>query len=182
MRASGRRIKSLLLSGLATLAGLLRSRCTPEILGHTANVWTALPARIEVVERGMVLAPMNGLSFMYRLFADLAMLFWFFLRPRRTLATENLFLRKQPARYQERGVKPRRPDAETRISLLVVSRCFDWRNALVNVSPQTFVRCYRQGSRLISRWKPRPERPASDLPAPVRLGRDGARLTQHEYD
>ena len=141
--------------------------CAPQILDPNNNVRTALPARIEVFERGMILAAMNGLGFIYRLFADLATLFWLFLRPRRTLAAENLFLRKQLALYQERGVKPRRPDAATRVSLVLLSRCFDWRNALVSVTPQTLVRWHRQGFRLFWRWKSRPGRPA--IPTELRV-------------
>ena len=38
--------------------------------------------------------------------------------PSRTLIAENLFLRRQLALYKERGLKPRRIDAATRISLV----------------------------------------------------------------
>ncbi len=141
--------------------------CAPQLLDPTNNVRTALPAHIDVTERGMILASMNGLSFIYRLLADLATLFWLFLRPRRRLAAENLFLRKQLTLYQARGVKPRRPDAATRISLVLLSRCFDWRNALVNVTPQTLVRCHRQGFRLFWRWKSKTGRPA--IPTELRV-------------
>ena len=56
---------------------------------------------------------------------------------RDTLLAENLFLRRQLVLYKERGIKPRRVDAATRVSLAVLSRLFDWRNALVVVRPQT---------------------------------------------
>lgn len=49
------------------------------------------------------------------------------LRPTRIVAAENLFLRRQLAMYVERGVKPRRPDVGTRVSLALLSRLFDWR-------------------------------------------------------
>jgi len=39
------------------------------------------------------------------------------------LRAENLFLRRQLALYLERGVKPRRIDAGTRISLALLSSC-----------------------------------------------------------
>jgi hypothetical protein len=54
-----------------------------------------------------------------------------------SLAAEILFLRKQLAFYQERKVKPRRFDNAARLSLLLFSRFFDWRSALINVTPET---------------------------------------------
>ena len=49
------------------------------------------------------------------------------LRSRTSLAAENLFLRKQFAFYQERKVKPRRADNPTRLTLVLLSRWFNWR-------------------------------------------------------
>jgi putative transposase len=43
-------------------------------------------------------------------------------RPSRLLVAENLFLRRQLALYKERGVKPQRMDAATRVSLAILSR------------------------------------------------------------
>ena len=63
-------------------------------------------------------------------------------RPRRALAAENLFLRRQLALYKERGVKPRRPDAATQVSLAFLSRLFDWRSALAVVRPETLYPAY----------------------------------------
>ena len=80
-----------------------------------------------------------------RLLADLAGLVVFSLRRRRSVAAENLFLRRQLALYQERGVRPRRIDAATRVSLAVLSRLFDWRDALVVVRPETLIRWHRAG-------------------------------------
>ena len=57
-----------------------------------------------------------------------------------TLRAETLFLRRQLAVYQEPGVKPRRPDVATRLSLALWSRLFDWRASLVVVRPETLVR------------------------------------------
>jgi len=64
----------------------------------------------------------------------LADVLWFAivaLRPTRVVAAENLFLRRQLAMYVERGVKPRRPDAATRVSLALLSKLFDWRPSLI---------------------------------------------------
>jgi transposase InsO family protein len=77
-----------------------------------------------------------------------------------TLRAEILFLRRQLALYQERGVKPRRPDVATRLSLALWSRLFDWRASLVVVRPETLVRWHRAGFRLLWRLKSRPGRPA----------------------
>jgi transposase InsO family protein len=68
-------------------------------------------------------------------------------------------LRRQLATYQERGVKPRRPDPPSRWLLGLLSRWFDCRNALVGVRPETLFRRQRQGFRLLWRWKSRPGRP-----------------------
>jgi putative transposase len=56
------------------------------------------------------------------------------------LEAENLFLRGQLALYQERGVKPRRIDAATRVTLTLLSRWFDWRSALLVVRPDPLIR------------------------------------------
>jgi len=81
------------------------------------------------------------------------------LRLRPTLAAENLFLRKQLALYQERHVKPRRATNATRLVLVWLGHWFDWRTALVIVTPQTFTRWHHQGFQLFWRWKSRRGRP-----------------------
>ncbi len=74
-----------------------------------------------------------------RMFADLVDLVVLLLAPRRSIAAENLFLRRQLALYLERGAKPRRVDAATRVSPAELSRRFDWRDALVVVRPETLI-------------------------------------------
>ena len=44
------------------------------------------------------------------------------LRSRRSLTAENLFLRRQLALCQERGIKPRRIDPATRVNLAVLAK------------------------------------------------------------
>jgi transposase InsO family protein len=100
-----------------------------------------------------------------QLLADLAGLLVLSVRPRRSVEAENLFLRRELALYQERGVKPRRVDAATRVSLTLLSRLFDWRDALVVVRPETLIRWHRAGWRLFWRCKSRPGRP----PIPLEL-------------
>ena len=94
-----------------------------------------------------------------RLLADLAGLVALSLRSRRSVEAENLFLRRQLALFQERGIRPRRVDAATRVSLASLSRLFEWRDALVVVRPETLVRWHRAGWRLFWRVKSRPGRP-----------------------
>ncbi len=84
-------------------------------------------------------------------------------RPRTVLAAENLFLRKQLAFYQERKVIPRRFDNVTRFILVLLSHGFAWKDALVNVTPKTFIGWHRVGFRLFWRWKSRPGRPRIPL-------------------
>src|SRR5450631_2882157 len=80
-------------------------------------------------------------------------------RSNRSIKAENLFLRRQLGLYIERGVKPRRIDPVTRISLTALSRLFSWRDALVVVRPETLIRWHRAGWRLFWRLKSRPGRP-----------------------
>src|SRR5450631_66333 len=84
---------------------------------------------------------------------DLMELVLLVARSHSTLAAENLFLRKQLALFQERKVKPRRADDSTRWMMATLSRVFAWRDALVNVKPDTLIRWQRRGFRLFWRWK-----------------------------
>jgi hypothetical protein len=83
-----------------------------------------------------------------RILGDLVHFLYFGLRSRASLAAENLFLRKQLAFYQERKVKPRRADNPTRLTLVLLSRWFNWRGALTVVRPTTFIAWHRKGFRL----------------------------------
>src|SRR5271169_218768 len=88
-------------------------------------------------------------------------------RSTRSINAENLFLRRQLALYIERGVKPRRIDSVTRIVLVILSRFFHWRDALIVVRPRTLIRWHRAGWKLFWRLKSRPGRP----PIPLELQR-----------
>ena len=94
-----------------------------------------------------------------RIASDLISWFALLLRPRKSLEAEILFLRRQLSLYVERGVKARRIDVATRASLVLVSRLFEWRSALVVVRPETLIRWHRAGFRLFWRWRSRPGRP-----------------------
>ena len=100
-----------------------------------------------------------------RLLTDLSALTVLTLRRRRAAAAEILVLRRQIALYKERGVKPRRIDAVTRISLALLSRFFNWRDTLVVVRPETMIRWHRAGWKLFWRLKSRAGQP----PIPLKI-------------
>jgi hypothetical protein len=88
------------------------------------------------------------------------------LCPSRSLAAEVLFLRRQLALYKERGIKPQRIDPATRISLALLAKLFNWRDALIVVRAETLIRWHRAGFRLFWRYKSRSGRPP--IPAELR--------------
>jgi putative transposase len=94
-----------------------------------------------------------------RLLTDLIALSAFAFRRRQAMGAEILVLRRQIALYKEREIKPRRIDAVTRISLALLSRFFNWRDALVVVRPETMIRWHRAGWKLFWGLKSRPGRP-----------------------
>ena len=103
---------------------------------------------------------------------------WLMLMARSTesVRAENLLLRRQLALFLERGVRPRRVDAATRVSLAALARLFDWRNALVVVRPATMIGWHRAGWRLFWRLKSRSGRP----PIPEELRRLIRRMGEGE--
>jgi putative transposase len=96
------------------------------------------------------------------------------MRPRQSLEAEILFLRRQLGQYVERGAKPRRLDPVTRVRLALLSRFFDWRNALVVVRPETLIRWHRAGWRLFWRLRSRPGRPPIPKPVQALIRRMGS--------
>jgi putative transposase len=100
------------------------------------------------------------------LLSDSFRLFLLLLRSSTAIRAENLVLRKQLAQYIERGVRPRRIDAVARISLALLTRLFDWQNAVVIVRPKTIIRWHRTGWRLFWRFKCKRGRPP--IPAELR--------------
>jgi len=76
-------------------------------------------------------------------------------RSRAALGAEVLFLRKQLAYYQEREIRPRRLTDAGRLSLVLWSRFFDWKESLAVVTTETFIRWHRKGFKFYWRWKSR---------------------------
>ena len=91
-----------------------------------------------------------------RLIADLCQLARLALKSRAALAAEYLFLRKQLALYQERKAKRSPTSIAIRWTMTGLGEFFAWRDALVIVKPDTFVRWHREAFRLFWRWKSRP--------------------------
>src|ERR1022692_1986986 len=87
-------------------------------------------------------------------------------RSRTAVAAEVLFLRKQLAYYQDHQIRPRRLTDAARLSLVLWSQLFEWKEALIVVTPRTFVRWHRKAFKLYWRWKSRGGRPA--LPKDIR--------------
>jgi hypothetical protein len=112
----------------------------------------------------------HSLGSFVRLAGDLALDGLSFLRAiirsRSVLSAEILFLRKQLAFYQEHQIRPRRLSDSARYSLVLWSRFFDWREALVIVKPETLIGWHRKGFNLFWKWKCRVGRPR--LPGNIR--------------
>jgi putative transposase len=80
-------------------------------------------------------------------------------RSQASLAAEILFLHKQLAFYQERKIRPHRFDDAARLSMLFLSKLFDWESTLINVKPDTLIGWHRKAFQLFWRWKSRGGRP-----------------------
>jgi putative transposase len=106
-------------------------------------------------------------SMLLKLIVDAVCYLGLCLCPHPKLAAEVLFLHKQLALYEERQVKPRRATDATRIVMVWLSHCFNWRPALRIVKPETLTRWHRQGFRLFWRRKSKPGRPR--IPTELRL-------------
>jgi putative transposase len=114
--------------------------------------------------------PSSALKGLAATASDLSVEFLRFLRAaarsRGSLVAENLFLRKQLAFYREHEVKPRRLTDAARIAMVFCSLCFNWKQALTIVQPETLIRWHRRGFKLFWRWKSKPGRPR--LPRNIR--------------
>src|SRR5271157_265807 len=91
--------------------------------------------------------------------ADLFRFLVLSLRSESSLAAENLFLRKQLGFYQERKIRPRRTSHPAQVTLILLSRWFNWRSALTVVTPKTFIGWPRKRSQLFWRNKCQAGRP-----------------------
>jgi putative transposase len=68
-------------------------------------------------------------------------------------------MRKQLALYRERQVKPRGASDRMRQGLVLLARCFAWREALSSLDPATLLRWHRQGFRRLRRKRSLLRRP-----------------------
>src|SRR6266446_5281893 len=90
-----------------------------------------------------------------RLIEDAFLWLVLLFRSTESVHAENLFLHRQLALFMERGIRPRRVDSATRVSLAILAKLFKWRGALVVVQPATMIRWHRAGWRLLWRLKSR---------------------------
>ena len=89
---------------------------------------------------------MPAASIVPQLIADFVVYLGLLVRRRKAIAApESLFFVGSSHSYQERKVDPRRIDPATRITLALLSRFFNWRDALMVVHPKTLIRWHRAG-------------------------------------
>src|SRR5450759_5326392 len=67
------------------------------------------------------------------------------VRSRTAVAAEVVFLRKQLAYYQDHQIRPRRLTDAARLSLVLWSQLFEWKEALIVVTPRTLCLLASQG-------------------------------------
>jgi hypothetical protein len=105
-----------------------------------------------------------------RLPADLVALVALAFRLQRTSADEIPVRRRQLPLYKGLGIRPRRIDAASRISQVLLFRLRDWRSCLTIVRPAVVIGWQRAGWRLRGRYKSRPGplRIAVQLRQPIR--------------
>ena len=85
------------------------------------------------------------------------------------MSAEVRFLRKQLAFYREHQVQPRKLTDAARFSLVLWSRLFNWRAALMIVKPETLIGWHRKGFKLFWRWESRLGRPRIPENTPLLL-------------
>lgn len=89
------------------------------------------------------------------LIQSICLLLQTFLRPRLSLAAENLALRQQLAAYHHSRPQPKLRQHD-RLFWVVLSRLWPgWQSALLIVQPATVVHWHRQGFKLFWWWKSR---------------------------
>ena len=96
---------------------------------------------------------------LFQVVIDLFSLLFLLTLSRSKLAAETLFLRKQLAMYKKRGIKPGRIDSATKLTLMSLSKLFNWKDSLAVVQPKTLIRWHREGFRMFWRWKSKMGRP-----------------------
>ena len=109
----------------------------------------------------------NVFSTLVTISTDILRLIGGLFHTRAALMAENIFLRKQLAMYKERKHKPHMADNATRYVMVLMSKLFDWKNALIIVQPDTFIKWHRKGFKLFWRYKCQNGRPS--LPKNIRL-------------
>src|SRR3982074_3826237 len=97
----------------------------------------------------------SGLATLMELLNDGTRFLMTVTRSRVALGADVLFLRKQLAYYQEDDIGPRRLTDAARLSLVLWSRFFDWKESLAVVTTETLIRWHRKGFKFYWHWKSR---------------------------
>jgi hypothetical protein len=63
--------------------------------------------------------------------------------------------------FKERKLKPRSASRATRLAMIGLARFFDWRDALVIVKPETFIRWHPHGVLHLLALEVSPQRPSA---------------------
>src|SRR5712691_5405509 len=109
----------------------------------------------------------SGLATLMELLSDGTRFLMTITRSRAALGAEVLFLRKQLAYYQEHEIRPLRLTDAARLTLVLWSRFFHWKESLAIVTTETFIRWHRKGFKFYWRWKSRGGRPAAHGNSPA---------------
>ena len=84
-------------------------------------------------------------AYVFRSLADLRGLVALWIRPLRSLEAEPLFLRRQLASIKSGASSLDAPMPRLEMRLVLLSKLFDWRCALIIVRPETLIRWHRAG-------------------------------------
>jgi hypothetical protein len=128
---------------------LLRQLRRPHVLGPVVRVYSIATVDAHAKPMRHHKSVIVLFQIVLRLLIDLIALTAVASRQRRATAAVILVLRRQTAFYKERGIKPRRIDPVTPISLALLSRFFKLR---IQVSPRTPARRPKTASLA---WGPR---------------------------
>ena len=93
--------------------------------------------------RGAAHSLSSFLAFVIHVMGDELRFLRLAIRSHSARSAEIFFLRKQLAFYEERQVQPHRLEDSDRASLVLWSRLFDWKDALVIVKPETLIGWHR---------------------------------------
>ncbi len=144
------------------MAALDSVRCLPEC--HQRLITLARHVIIRAMLSGLLAAARSLARTLLSVVADAGRLLRLKLASSFGKEAKILFLEKQLALFKERLLKPCRAGNATRLSMLLLAKLFDWRDALLIVKPDTLIRWHRNIFKLL--WRHR-SKPLGRPPVPV---------------